>query len=92
MPASQPGLLVIRTSASSPVITVPAGASNRRAAAASRGARPAPTTLRTIIPSLLCGRRRSSAPPGHATYAVANGDGSHSAHDAFSGPKQAVTE
>jgi hypothetical protein len=74
------------------VIVVPAGASNRIAAAASRGASPCPTTLRTIIPSLLCGRRRSSAPPGHAVYAVANGDGSHSDHEEFSCPKQAVTE
>ena len=33
MPASQPGLLVIRTSKSAPVIVVPGGASNRSAAA-----------------------------------------------------------
>ena len=66
IPACQPGLLVMRASTSSPVIVVPGGASNRIAAVAPRGARPGPTTLRTIIPSLLCGRRRSSAPPGHA--------------------------
>ena len=35
--------------------------------------------------------RQSTTPPGQATYAVASRDGSHSAHEPFSGPKHAET-
>ena len=70
---------------------MPAGASNVSAAAAPAGACPGPAVLRTTMPSPDCGRATSSTPPGHATYAVANGDGSHSVQAAFSVPKQAVT-
>ena len=66
-PALQPGLRTKRTSKSSPVIVIPAGASKASAAAAPAGAYPGPATLRTTIPSPEPGRATSIRPPGHAT-------------------------
>ena len=90
-PTLQPGLASTLASKSTPAIEVPAGASNVSAAVVPAVACPDPTTLRTTSPSPACGRATSTTPPGHAVYAVAPGVGSHSDHDAFSGPKQAVT-
>ena len=74
------------------MIAVPAGASKRIDAVVPRAARPGPPTLRAISPSPTCGRAGSITPPGQFQYAVAPGVGRHAVHDAFSMPKQALTE
>ena len=91
-PACHPGVAVTDPSKSSPVMTVPAGASKRIDAVVPRAARPGPPTLRAISPSPTCGRAGSITPPGQFQYAVAPGVGRHAVQEAFSIPKQALTE
>ena len=89
-PACQPGLRSTRASKATPVIVVPAGASNRQPAAAPGAARPGRITLRTYSPSPAT-PRAASIPPGHDAYATTPGADLNGRHEAFSAPKHAVT-